>query len=136
LSFATHLCLGLDRSEAGCLAIGDVVLAVLVGELLLVPALLGDLLCRFLAVGWVGADGGVAFLVHGLDLQIRIRKKKGSDLVSFHKHTKKIICVGDNTRFRNDTKEKAKAHSKGMGRENVRNLQEVIAKEKFRKTLN
>lgn len=64
-----HLCLGLDASETSSLAIGDVVLAVLVGLLLLVPAFLGDLLCGFLAVQRVGADGGVAFLVHGLDLQ-------------------------------------------------------------------
>lgn len=62
------LCLGFNSSKNLLLTLANVVLAVLVSELLLIPAFLRNLLGWFLAVDRVRADGGVTFLVHVLDL--------------------------------------------------------------------
>lgn len=60
--------LGGQLREIVGLAFRDVILTLLERLLGLVPALLGDLLRCLLGVARVGTDGGVGFLVEGLNL--------------------------------------------------------------------
>lgn len=73
--------LGGQLGEEGFLAVGDVILTLLERLLGLVPSLLGDLLFRLFAAGWVGTDASVSLLVDGFNLQ----QSKKSSLVSIHK---------------------------------------------------
>ena len=59
--------LGLDLREELLLGLGDLRLALLQGDLLGIPPLLGDLLLGSGGTGGIGTDGGVRLLVHALD---------------------------------------------------------------------
>jgi hypothetical protein len=51
--------------------LGNICLALIQCQFSQVPSLLGDLLFRFLAVEWIGADAGVGFFVDAFDLEFK-----------------------------------------------------------------